>query len=69
MKTIFSTAGVRPCERFDSWHARARQYVIDHDSRPNCLLTFEAKLSTAEAGMVLDLLGPTASEQDSMPML
>jgi len=47
MKTIFSTAGVRPCERFDSWHARARQYVIDHDSRPDCLLTFEAKLSTA----------------------
>ncbi len=47
MKTIFSTAGVRPCERFDSWHARARQYVVDHDSRPDCLLTFEAKLSTA----------------------
>jgi AraC family transcriptional regulator, positive regulator of tynA and feaB len=47
MKTIFSTAGVRPCERFDSWHASARQYVVDHDSRPNCLLTFEAKLAIA----------------------
>ncbi|MDB6106412.1 MAG: AraC family transcriptional regulator [Gammaproteobacteria bacterium] len=44
MKTIFSTADVRPRDRFDSWHAAAQQYVIDHDSCPDCRLTFEAKL-------------------------
>jgi AraC family transcriptional activator of tynA and feaB len=44
MKTIFSTADVRPRDRFDSWHAAAQQYIIDHDSRPDCRLTFEAKL-------------------------
>jgi hypothetical protein len=59
MKTIFSTAGVRPSERFDSWHASARQYVIDHDPQPDCLLTFEAKLSTASLDdITLVMLGP-----------
>lgn len=47
MKTIFSTVDIRPRERFDSWHEKARQHVIDHDSRPDCRLTFEANLSTA----------------------
>jgi AraC family transcriptional activator of tynA and feaB len=47
MKTIFSTADVRPCDRFDSWHAAARQYIIDHDSHPDCRLTFAARLSCA----------------------
>jgi AraC-like DNA-binding protein len=47
MKTIFSTADFRPHDRFDSWHAAARKYVIDHDSRPDCRLTFAAKLCCA----------------------
>ncbi|HEV7448359.1 MAG TPA: helix-turn-helix domain-containing protein [Steroidobacteraceae bacterium] len=47
MKTIFSTADVRPRDRFDSWHAAARKYIIDHDSRPACRLTFAAKLCCA----------------------
>jgi AraC family transcriptional regulator, positive regulator of tynA and feaB len=50
MKTIFSTAGVRQKDRFDSWHAAARQYVIDHDARPESPLTFEAKLCSAAIG-------------------
>ena len=47
MKTIFSTAEVRPRDRFDSWLAAARKYIIDHDSRPDCRLTFAAKLCCA----------------------
>jgi AraC family transcriptional activator of tynA and feaB len=50
MKTIFSTAGVRQQDRFDSWHAAARQYVIDHDARTECRLNFEAKLCSAALG-------------------
>jgi AraC-like DNA-binding protein len=47
MKTIFSTVGLRPQDRFDAWHAAARQHVVDHDSRPDCRLTFKAKLKFA----------------------
>jgi AraC family transcriptional regulator, positive regulator of tynA and feaB len=47
MKALFTTANVRPHDRFDSWHAAARQHVIDHDSHPDCRLSFEAKLFAA----------------------
>jgi AraC-like DNA-binding protein len=47
MKTLFSTAGIAPRDRFDSWHEVARQYVTDHDSRPECRWTFEAQLGAA----------------------
>jgi AraC family transcriptional regulator, positive regulator of tynA and feaB len=47
MRKIFSTAEVRPHERFDSWHEAARRYVIDHDSRPECRRDFEANLCSA----------------------
>jgi AraC-like DNA-binding protein len=62
MKTIFSTIGVRQQDRFDSWHAAARQYVIDHDARPDCWLTFEAKLGSA----ALDGLNLVSFESSSM---
>lgn len=47
MKMIFSTADIRPVDRFDSWHEMACRYVIDHDSRPDCRLSFEATLTVA----------------------
>lgn len=62
MQTIFSTAAARPRDRFDSWYATARKYVIDHDSRPDCRLTFEAKLCSA----VLDEM--TLVSFESSPM-
>jgi AraC-like DNA-binding protein len=62
MKTIFSTLGVRQKDRFDSWHATARQHVIDHDARPDCRLTFEAKLCSA----ALDGLNLVSFESSSM---
>src|ERR1700722_10493521 len=62
MKTIFSTVGVRQQDRFDSWHAAARQYVIDHDARTDCRLTFEAKLCSA----ALDGLNLVSFESSSM---
>jgi AraC family transcriptional regulator, positive regulator of tynA and feaB len=62
MKTIFSTVGVRQQDRFDSWHAAARKYVVDHDARPDCRLTFEAKLCSA----ALDGLSLVSFESSSM---
>ena len=62
MKTIFSTVGVRQQDRFDSWHAAARKYVVDHDARPDCRLTFEAKLCSA----ALDGLNLVSFESSSM---
>ena len=47
MKTIFSTADIRPSDRYDCWHDVARRYLVDHDSRPDCRLSFEATLGTA----------------------
>jgi AraC-like DNA-binding protein len=62
MKTIFSTTGLRQQDRFDSWHAAARQYVIDHDARADCRLNFEAKLCSA----TLDGLNLVSFETSSM---
>lgn len=62
MKTLFTTVGVRQQDRFDSWHAAAQQYVIDHDARPDCRLTFEAKLSSA----TLDALQLVSFESSPM---
>jgi AraC-like DNA-binding protein len=62
MKTIFSTVGVRGQDRFDSWHAAARQYVVDHDARPDCRLNFEARLCSA----TLDDLNLVSVECSSM---
>jgi AraC family transcriptional regulator, positive regulator of tynA and feaB len=50
MKTLFSTIDVRPQDRFDFWHAAARQYLIEHDARVDCRLNFEAKLCAGELG-------------------
>jgi AraC family transcriptional regulator, positive regulator of tynA and feaB len=47
MKKIFSTADVCPRDRFERWHEVTRQYVVDHDSRPDCRWSFEATLSRA----------------------
>jgi len=62
MKTIFSTVGVRQQDRFDSWHAAARQHVVDHDARPDYRLNFEAKLCSA----ALDALDLISFECSSM---
>jgi AraC family transcriptional activator of tynA and feaB len=62
MKTIFTTADVRPGDRFDSWHEAARKYIIEHDSHPDCRLTFAAKLCCA----ALDEL--TLVSLDSSPL-
>jgi AraC family transcriptional regulator, positive regulator of tynA and feaB len=47
MKKVFSTADARPADRFYSWHEVACRYLIDHDARPDCQLSFEAALSQA----------------------
>jgi AraC-like DNA-binding protein len=65
MKTIFSTVGVRQQDRFDSWHAAARQYIVDHDARPGSRMGFEAKLCSA----ALEELNLVSFECSSMSVL
>ena len=50
LKTLFSTDSIHPRDRFDCWHEVARKLVVDHDSRPDNRLTFEAHLSAATLG-------------------
>ena len=47
MKKVFSTADIRPAERFDGWHDAVCRYVIDYDARPDCRSSFEATLHEA----------------------
>jgi AraC-like DNA-binding protein len=55
LKTIFSTQGVHPRDRFDYWHQIACKSVVDHDSRPESRLNFTAELE-AERLAGLDLI-------------
>lgn len=63
MKTLFSTDPIHPRDRFDSWQEIARKLVVDHDSRPNSRLEFEARLATCGLGEV-DLVLFQTSPQD-----
>jgi AraC family transcriptional activator of tynA and feaB len=52
MDTIFSTADVRPAERYDYWHSIVRTNLIEHDGAPEDRHTFEA---TVRAGCLVDI--------------
>jgi AraC-like DNA-binding protein len=56
VNTLFSTDQVHARDRFDFWHAVARNNLVDHDSTPECRQTFHAKMQTgdlADVGLVL----------------
>jgi AraC-like DNA-binding protein len=47
VKTVFSTANIHPRDRFDYWQEAARRMLVDHESYPECRLTFTARLDAA----------------------
>jgi AraC family transcriptional activator of tynA and feaB len=52
VKTVFSTKQLHPRDRFDFWHSVACKNLVDHDSRPECRLSFEAEIETGYLGNV-----------------
>jgi AraC family transcriptional activator of tynA and feaB len=56
MKTIFSTSGVHPRDRFDFWHEVACKNLVDHSSIAQCRQSFEAKIAMGTLGNVALIL-------------
>jgi AraC family transcriptional regulator, positive regulator of tynA and feaB len=50
MKTVFSTNNVHARDRFDFWHGVACRNLVDHNSLPECRLTFDAQIETGYLG-------------------
>jgi AraC-like DNA-binding protein len=50
MKTVFSTNNVHARDRFDFWHGVACKNLVDHNSLPECRLTFHAQIETEYLG-------------------
>ena len=50
MKTVFSTNNVHARDRFDFWHGVACKNLVDHNSLPECRLTFDAHIETGYLG-------------------
>jgi AraC family transcriptional activator of tynA and feaB len=50
MKTVFSTNNVHTRDRFDFWHDVACMNLVDHNSLPECRLTFDAQIETGYLG-------------------
>jgi AraC family transcriptional regulator, positive regulator of tynA and feaB len=56
VRTLFSTAGVHPRDRFDYWHEAACKYILDHDATPERRQDFHAELQCsthADVGLLL----------------
>jgi AraC family transcriptional activator of tynA and feaB len=52
VKALFSTKSVHPRDRFDFWHSAACKNLVDHNSRPECRLSFDAGIETGSLGNV-----------------
>lgn len=52
METIFSTQRIHRRDKFDYWHSVACKQIVDHDSRPEARLSFDADV---ELGTLVDL--------------
>ena len=52
METVFSTYEVHVRDRFDYWHDVACRSIVNHDSQPECRLTFNAAI---QAGALADI--------------
>ncbi|UPJ76154.1 helix-turn-helix domain-containing protein [Bradyrhizobium sp. 187] len=44
METIFSTRRIHRRDKFDHWHSVACKQIVDHDSRPEARLSFDAEV-------------------------
>jgi AraC family transcriptional regulator, positive regulator of tynA and feaB len=52
METVFSTSEVHVRDRFDYWHDVACRSIVNHESQPECRLTFNAAI---QAGALADI--------------
>ena len=52
MNFVFSTDQVHPRDRFDLWHSVACKSLVDHDSRPDNHLKFDADIETGSLGHI-----------------
>jgi AraC family transcriptional activator of tynA and feaB len=50
VKTVFSTKKVHCRDRFDFWHSVACKNLVDHNSRTECRLSFDAEIETGSLG-------------------
>lgn len=50
MKSVFSTKGVHPHDRFDCWHSIACAKIVNHSSRPERRADFQAEIETGSLG-------------------
>lgn len=50
METIFSTRRIHRRDKFDYWHSVACKQIVDHDSRPEARLSFDAKIKLGTLG-------------------
>jgi AraC family transcriptional activator of tynA and feaB len=56
MQPLFSTADVHPRDRFAYWHEVACRNIVNHESRPENRLTFQASIQTgalADIGLIM----------------
>jgi AraC-like DNA-binding protein len=52
MKTIFSTADLRPQDRFDAWHEVASRTILPHDAAPKDQATFQGEIEFGQIDKV-----------------
>ena len=51
MRSVFSTKGAHPRDRFDLWHSIACAKIVSHTSRPDCRSAdFQAEIETGSIG-------------------
>jgi AraC-like DNA-binding protein len=48
--TIFSTQRIHRRDKFDYWHSVACKQIVDHDSRPEARLSFDAEIESGTLG-------------------
>jgi AraC-like DNA-binding protein len=50
VETIFSTQRIHRRDKFDYWHSVACKQIVDHDSRPEARLSFDAEIKLGTLG-------------------
>jgi AraC family transcriptional regulator, positive regulator of tynA and feaB len=50
VETIFSTQRIHRRDKFDYWHSVACKQIVDHDSRPDARLSFDAEIELGTLG-------------------
>jgi AraC-like DNA-binding protein len=50
VETIFSTQRIHRRDKFDCWHSVACKQIVDHDSRPEARLSFNAEIELGTLG-------------------